>query len=109
MSIRLALLCFFPTATLLAQSPRPVTANPQVVPSQPELRRVLRRSFPPDVIAPPTRPLQVKSTRSNCVYPLLDTGTLSIGPCRNVPNKPHLVPPFRKASPLVKPLILPRQ
>jgi hypothetical protein len=102
------LLCLgFANTVLLAQL-RPANANAPVTPSHSEIRRVLRRSFPPDVIVPPAHPLQVKSSRSYCVYPLLDTGSLSIAPCRKAQPTPHLVAPFQKVSPVIKPLILPK-
>ena len=102
------LLCLFFANGLFAQQLRPANANAPVIPSNSEIRRVMRRSFPPDVIVPPAHPLQVKSSRSYCVYPLLDTGSLSVKPCQKAPPKPHLVAPFQRVSPVIKPLVLPR-
>jgi hypothetical protein len=108
MNKRLALLCVLSVnSALLAQPPRPAGAGTPFVPSHPELRRVLRRNFPPDVVVPSTRPLQVKSSRSYCVYPLLYSGSLSIEPCQKIPPKPHLVTPFQKVSAPIKPFVLP--
>ncbi len=67
----------------------------------------LSKSFPPDLIGPIAAPSGATLSRSFCVYPLLDTKSLSVKPCRTDSRKLRLVPPFEKIAPLTKPATLP--
>ena len=80
-------------------NPMPLT-NPPVNRFEP-----LSMKFPPTLVAPIKDPGAATLKRSNCVYPSLATGSLSIRPCRTSPRKLSLFPPFEKIAPTPKPAI----
>ncbi len=63
----------------------------------------LPKPSPPEVIVPAAYPGRASILRSFCVYPSLDTNSLSVKPCRADPRKLRLIPRLENIEPLAKP------
>jgi len=103
-----ALLCIaFANVLLPGQtlSPREAAA-PGTTPLAHRAEQVSKR-FPPELIVPVTAPGTATWLRSYCIYPSLNTGSLSVKPCRTNSLKLRLVPSLENSVPPAKPATLP--
>jgi len=61
------------------------------------------KRFPPEMVAPTKDLDPVKVSRSFCVYPSLEKGSLSFKKCRTTPHWLRLIPPIAIKTPAAKP------
>ena len=97
----------FANVLLLGQTLNPCEATTPVTTPLVDRVEQLSKRFPPELIVPITPPGKATLLRSYCVYPSLDTKSLSVKPCQTNSRKLRLVPSLENIAPPTKPATLP--
>ena len=93
----------FANAQLPGQTLSPGEATAPVTTPLVDRVEQLSKRFPPELIVPIAPAGTATLLRRYCVYPLLDTKSLSIKPCRKDSRKLRLVAPLENIVPPTKP------
>ena len=103
-----ALLCIaFANVLSLGQTLSPGKATAPVTTPLADRVEKLSKEFPPELIVPTAPSGKAILLRSYCVYPALDTTSISVKACRPNARKLILVVSFETIAPPTKPATLP--
>jgi hypothetical protein len=92
----------FANVLLLAQTRSGEVTAPVTTPLVNRVEQLSKR-FPPELIVPIASPGKATLLRSYCVYPALDTKSLSFKPCPTNSRRLRLAPSFENIAPPARP------